>query len=161
MWLLYVKIGRSWLGRPLLFQLRIHKKSLKWWRKLNFWIVEVSFVNSFHLVYLHNCQQNRNNTLNFHHKTYRKHVISGLFGQNLNTMKRGRTSGTNNELRIQQQCHTMRAFEWKEEEERLVFQANKKRQLTTAQPVHVNQASTPLSASRSNIWKGTTYSSDW
>jgi hypothetical protein len=25
------------------------KKSLKWWKKLYFWILEISLVNSFHL----------------------------------------------------------------------------------------------------------------
>jgi hypothetical protein len=51
------------------------KKSLKWWRKLYFWILEVSLVNSFHL---YNMSQQSANLPTLSHLELCKKVIEGL-----------------------------------------------------------------------------------
>jgi hypothetical protein len=69
---------------------RFPKKSLKWWRKLYFWILEVSLVNSLHL-YNMNRQSSNLPTLSeleFHNK-----VIEGLVGNISNKMFLKRMKG--------------------------------------------------------------------
>jgi hypothetical protein len=66
------------------------KKSLKWWRRLYFWILEVSLVNSSHL---YNMNQQSSNLptlpdLEFHNK-----VIEGLVGNIWNGMFVKHTKG--------------------------------------------------------------------
>jgi hypothetical protein len=53
----------------------ILKKSLKWWRKLYFSILEVSLVNSF---LLYNMSQQSANLPTLSHLVFRKKVIEGL-----------------------------------------------------------------------------------
>ena len=47
------------------------RKSRKWWRKLFFWLIEVTVVNSFILFQLHTCT-------NTSHLQYRRRVIEAL-----------------------------------------------------------------------------------
>jgi hypothetical protein len=65
------------------------KKTLKWWRKLYFWILEVSLVNSFHLY-----NQQSANLPALSRLEFCKKVIEGLVGdvQNKMSRKRGRPS---------------------------------------------------------------------
>ncbi|KAJ4440826.1 hypothetical protein ANN_10672 [Periplaneta americana] len=88
------------------------KKSLKWWRKLYFWILEISLVNSFHL---YNLNQNSKNLPALSHLEFRKKIIEGLVGNVRNKMsrKRGRPSTGDTEDRLNGKLHLIRAHERK------------------------------------------------
>jgi hypothetical protein len=74
---------------------RFLKKSLKCWRKLYFWILEISLVNSFHLYNMN--QQSLNlptlSDLEIHNK-----VIEGLVGNIWNRMFLKHMTGSNKGL---------------------------------------------------------------
>lgn len=80
-------------------------KSLKWWRKLYFWLLEVALVNSF-LLYKDYCS--RNNLVTPSHKTFRKMVIKDLVGEVRNKgLKRGRPSTSDVEERLNGKLHVI------------------------------------------------------
>lgn len=78
-------------------------KSLKWWRKLYFWLLEVSVVNSY---ILYNEYQKGQNKPPVVHKRYRKMLISELVGDVRNTnRKRGRPSSKGDKERLNGKIH--------------------------------------------------------
>lgn len=80
------------------------RKSLKWWRKMFFWLFEVSIVNSF---ILFNIQREMNGTKPVSHLNYRKALIVQLVGdvRNLNVQRRGRPSSGDKEERLNNKPH--------------------------------------------------------
>ncbi|XP_069697349.1 piggyBac transposable element-derived protein 4-like isoform X1 [Periplaneta americana] len=88
------------------------KKSLKWWRKLYFWILEISLVNSFHL---YNLNQQSKNLPTVSHLEFRKKIIVGLVGnvRNKISRKRGRPSTNDTEDHLNGTLHLIRAHERK------------------------------------------------
>lgn len=71
---LHTKYGWCGSRRSLHIQLCIQKKSVKWWRKIFFWLVEVVVVNSFILF------QQSDTTSDATHLQYRRNLISQLVG---------------------------------------------------------------------------------
>lgn len=89
------------------------KKSLKWWRKLYFWILEVSIVNSF---ILYNIDRQQNNLRPVLHSTYRKELIKGLVGEVRNlSRKRGRRHSAEGDdgVRLNGMYHSLQVQEGK------------------------------------------------
>lgn len=89
------------------------RKSLKWWRKLYFWILEVSVVNSF---ILYNMERSRNNLRPVSHMAYRKELIKMLVSdvRNLHP-KRGRPTSLDSEssVRMNGLYHSIKVSEGK------------------------------------------------
>ena len=77
------------------------RKTLKWWRKLFFWLLEVCFVNSFIL-----CKQTTH-AASFRQLTYRQQLVEQLAGniRNNRRKKRGRPSSLDLEERLNKQQH--------------------------------------------------------
>lgn len=74
------------------------RKSVKWWRKLFFWLLEVSIVNSYHLWTI---DRKERKLPKISHLKYRKNIIEQLVEGVRNTSrKRGRPSGTDAEERL-------------------------------------------------------------
>jgi len=79
------------------------RKSVKWWRKLFFWMMEVASTNSFILFRL--CQQMKNERP-LTHLQYRKQLITALVGRVRNRRRRrGRPSTRDDAERLNQQQH--------------------------------------------------------
>lgn len=80
------------------------RKSLKWWRKLFFWLLEVAIVNSFTLM---NLAREEENLKPLKHKVFRKALITQLVGstRNKTATKRGRPSSTDKEERLNDKPH--------------------------------------------------------
>ena len=72
------------------------RKTLKWWRKLFFWLLEVCFVNSFILY------KQTTHAASFRQLTYRQRLVKQLFGnvRNKRSKKRGRPSFLDLEERL-------------------------------------------------------------
>lgn len=86
------------------------RKSLKWWRKLFYWLLEVAVVNSF---ILFNIQRRNNGLAAVSHIEYRKAVLLQLIGDVRNAdgnRKRGRPSSHDNEERLNRKPHLVSAF---------------------------------------------------
>jgi len=77
------------------------KKSLKWWRKLFYWILEVAVVNSFILF------QQSDTTSDATHLQYRRNLISLLVGdiRNQDRSRKGRPSTMDREERLNKKPH--------------------------------------------------------
>lgn len=89
------------------------KKSLKWWRKLYFWLLEVSVVNSF---ILYNSEKKKNNEPVVRHVTFRKQLIEQLVSDVRNVRrKRGRPTSIDNDaaIRMNGLYHSIKANESK------------------------------------------------
>lgn len=79
------------------------RKSLKWWRKMFFWLLEVSVVNSFILC---NIQRGKENMKPVSHLKYRKELLLQLVGNVRNqSLKRGRPSSSDQEERLRKIPH--------------------------------------------------------
>lgn len=81
------------------------RKSLKWWRKLFFWLLEVSVVNSF---LLYNMNQLNKGLKYLNHRKFREALIMQLVGDVRNSpvnLKRGRRSTADNEERLDGRQH--------------------------------------------------------
>ena len=79
------------------------RKTLRWWRKLFYWMLEVSVVNYF-ILYKQETQQSAAMQLQ-----YRKKLIMQLVGniRNANSKNRGRQSSENDQERFQKIPHFM------------------------------------------------------
>ncbi|KAG8250277.1 hypothetical protein J6590_108582 [Homalodisca vitripennis] len=68
---------------------KFSRKSLKWWRKLFFWMLEVGIVNSFLLL---NTNEQNHGEKTIQHRNFREILITELVGHVRNPMslKRGR-----------------------------------------------------------------------
>ena len=77
------------------------RKTLRWWRKLFFWMLEMSLVNSFILYRLETHQPNLTQL------QYRKKTILQLVGntRNVNAERRGRPSSADDHERLQKIPH--------------------------------------------------------
>ena len=77
------------------------QKTLKWWRKMFFWLVEVSIVNSFVLY------KKVNHTTTLQHLTYRQKLVEQLVGdiRNNRSEQRGRPSSLDCEERLNKQSY--------------------------------------------------------
>jgi hypothetical protein len=85
------------------------RKSCKWWRKLFFWIIEVSVVNSF---ILFNASQIQRGQPKCSHLEYRKKLITELVGNVRNISKKaGRPSTRDKEERLNKQQHFPAIFD--------------------------------------------------
>ena len=73
------------------------RKTLRWWRKLFYWVLELSVVNFF-ILYKQEMQQSATTQLQ-----YRKKLIMQLVGniRNANSKKRGRPSSEDDQERLQ------------------------------------------------------------
>lgn len=80
------------------------RKSVKWWRKMFFWLLEVAIVNSF---MLYNEDRKQRSLRVVTHKTFRMALIEQLVGQvrNFNSGKRGRPSTQDTEDRLNGKPH--------------------------------------------------------
>ncbi|MGH0143713.1 UNVERIFIED_CONTAM: hypothetical protein FKN15_055272 [Acipenser sinensis] len=80
------------------------RKSLKWWRKMFFRLLEVAIVNS---AILFNLMKVESGQLPVHHKTFRKALLIQLVGNvcNPGSRKRGRPSSTDREERLNGKPH--------------------------------------------------------
>ncbi|XP_065672200.1 piggyBac transposable element-derived protein 4-like [Hydra vulgaris] len=79
------------------------RKSLKWWRKIFFWLLEVAVVNSY-ILFNKFCEGNGKNKLR--HLTYRQNLIEQLVGACRNTQERkGRRSSLDDNERLNQKPH--------------------------------------------------------
>ncbi|MGH0175536.1 UNVERIFIED_CONTAM: hypothetical protein FKN15_069236 [Acipenser sinensis] len=80
------------------------RKSLKWWRKMFFWLLEVAIVNS---AILFNLMKVESGQLPVRHKTFRKDLLVQLVGnvRNPGSRKRGRPSSTDREERLNGKPH--------------------------------------------------------
>ena len=98
--------GRS--SRPEQCLLLVHQESRKWWRKLSFWLMEVTTVNSYILYQFHP-------QVNLTHLQYRRQVIESLAVRFLSTvpprpgpgrsMKRPLIESDRNALRLNKKSH--------------------------------------------------------
>ena len=72
------------------------RKTLKWWRKMFFWLVEVSIMNSFILY------EKVNHTTALQHLTYRQKLVEQLVGdiRNNHSKQLGRPSSLDREERL-------------------------------------------------------------
>lgn len=88
------------------------RKSLKWWRKMFFWLFEVAVVNSFILFNLHREQIGLKPVS---HLTYRKALIVQMVGdiRNISALRRGRPSSGDVEERLNKQPHFIAVTEKK------------------------------------------------
>ena len=77
------------------------RKTLKWWRKLFFWPLEVCFVNSFILY------KQATHAASFRQVTYRQRLVKQLVGnvRNKHSKKRSRPSSLDLEERLNKQQH--------------------------------------------------------
>ena len=77
------------------------RKTLKWWRKLFFWLLEVCFVNSFILY------KQAIHAASFRQLTYRQRLVEQLVGnvRNERSKKRGRPSSLDSEEKLNKQQH--------------------------------------------------------
>lgn len=79
------------------------RKSLKWWRKLFFWLLEVSVVNSY---ILYNINRDADSEPRVTHLQFRKRLIEQLVGDVRNARKRrGRPSTQDKAERLNQRPH--------------------------------------------------------
>lgn len=79
------------------------RKTVKWWRKLFFWLLEVSIVNSYHLFSMDRKERNLNS---ISHLKFRRNLIDQLVANVRNTSrKRGRPSKTDTEERLNGKPH--------------------------------------------------------
>ncbi|RZF41384.1 hypothetical protein LSTR_LSTR000098 [Laodelphax striatellus] len=77
------------------------RRSIKWWRKVFFWLLEVAIVNSFIL-----CNTNRPPGMkDMRQRKFRKKLILALVGDVRNTKKRGRPSVTEEDVRLNGKLH--------------------------------------------------------
>lgn len=79
------------------------RKSLKWWRKIFFWSLEVAIVNSFIIFNTSRPPGARP----VKQRLFRKKLIKNLVGdvRNRTSLKRGRSSGTEDEVRLSARLH--------------------------------------------------------
>lgn len=78
------------------------RKTLKWWRKLFFWILEVAIVNSYHL---HSIDKKERNTSPLSHLKFRNKLIKQLVANTRNvSLKRGRPAN-DDEQRLDGKSH--------------------------------------------------------
>ena len=79
------------------------RKSVKWWRKSFFWLLEVACVNSF---ILYNINRQQQNLTAVPHITFRRHIIEQLVGNvRAPVRRRGRPSNTDKIVRLNGQLH--------------------------------------------------------
>lgn len=79
------------------------RKTVKWWRKLFFWLVEVAIVNSYHLWSI---DREEKKLPAMDHLQYRRKLIEQLVdGCRNRSRKRGRPSTTDNEERLNGKPH--------------------------------------------------------
>lgn len=78
------------------------RKSIKWWRKVFFWLLEAAIVNAF---ILFNSQQPQNEKVR--QRTFRKQLVKQLVGQVRNVSKRARPSDVEEEERLNGKLHLM------------------------------------------------------
>uniref|UniRef100_A0A1B6MI17 PiggyBac transposable element-derived protein domain-containing protein n=1 Tax=Graphocephala atropunctata TaxID=36148 RepID=A0A1B6MI17_9HEMI len=76
------------------------RKSIKWWRKVFFWLLETAIVNSF---VLYNANQNQQHQVR--QRCYRKMLIKELVGEVRNVKKRGRPSNSVDDERLNGKLH--------------------------------------------------------
>lgn len=84
------------------------RKSVKWWRKMFFWLLEVAVVNSFLLFNMNAANNGKKETA---HRKYRETLITELVGdvRNRTTLKRSRPSTTEQEERLNKMPHFLAA----------------------------------------------------
>ena len=79
----------------------IHK-SVKWWRKVFFWLLEVAVVNSY-VIYKEECNKDKSQPLT--HLSYRRKLIDDLSKPLCDVP---RLSGTRSQSRVEQSQHFLR-----------------------------------------------------
>jgi hypothetical protein len=76
------------------------RRTLKWWRKLFFWGLEVSIINAY-ILYVESCKNSSSNPVS--HINFRRELVMPLVGdfhQGGDTSTRGRTSTSDNQQRL-------------------------------------------------------------
>jgi len=97
------KMGAADRADQLCTSYNFCRKSLKWWRKLFFWLLEVGVVNSY---ILYNINRDANNEPRVTHLQFRKRLIELLVGDVRNARKRrGRPSTQDKAERLNKKPH--------------------------------------------------------
>jgi hypothetical protein len=76
------------------------RRTLKWWRKLFFWGLEVSIINAY-ILYVESCKNSSSNPMS--HIKFRRELVMALVGdfrQGGSASTRGRTFTSDNEQRL-------------------------------------------------------------
>ncbi|XP_058873937.1 piggyBac transposable element-derived protein 4-like isoform X2 [Acipenser ruthenus] len=102
------------------------RKSVKWWRKMFFWLLEVAIVNS---AILFNLMKVESGQLPVRHKTFRKALLVQLVGnvRNTGSRKRGRPSSVDREDRLNGKTHFLAKKESKSTKDCTVCSDRKKK----------------------------------
>jgi hypothetical protein len=93
------------------------RKSLKWWRKLFFWCLEVSIVNAY---ILYSCHQKQSNTMTMSHLKFRRSLVESLVRDVRNPRKRSHPGSAEREERLNQKPHFLYHFENKKHKDCIV-----------------------------------------
>nr|CAB3267317.1 GDP-L-fucose synthase [Phallusia mammillata] len=99
------------------------RKTLKWWRKLFFWLLEVGIINSFLLFKKIHGRPTR-------HIQYRNELLRQLVGDVRNTERRGKPSSTDHEERLRKVPHFIEKAERGHNRNCLVCTSPKERKST-------------------------------
>ena len=76
------------------------RRTLKWWRKLFFWGLEVSVINAY-VLYVESCKNSNSNPMS--HIKFRRELVMALVGdfrEGVGASTRGRTSTSDNQQRL-------------------------------------------------------------
>jgi len=83
------------------------RRTLKWWRKLFLWGLEVSIINAY-ILYVESCKNSNSNLMS--HMKFRMDLVMALVGnfrQGGGASTRGRTSTSNNQQRLNGMLHVI------------------------------------------------------
>jgi hypothetical protein len=83
------------------------RRTLKWWRKLFFWGLEVSIINAY-ILYVESCKNSNSNPMS--HIKFRGELVMALVGdfrQGGGASTRGRTSTSDNQQRVTGMLHVI------------------------------------------------------
>lgn len=84
------------------------RKSLKWWRKIFFWLFETAIVNSYILF-----TKNKPENAKVKQRLFRKNLLMQLVGDKTNSNKRKRPSRIEQEQRLDGKLHVLMPLEGK------------------------------------------------
>lgn len=93
------------------------RKSLKWWRKLFFWCLEVCIVNSY---ILYCCLKTQQGAAAMSHVKYRRALVESLVGDTRNPRKRSHHGSADREERLNKFPHFIYHYEQKKHKDCIV-----------------------------------------
>jgi len=83
------------------------RRTLKWWKKLFFWFLEVSIINAY-VLYKESCKNSNSNPMS--HIKFRRELVMALVGdfrEGGGASTRGRTSTSDNQQRLNGMLHVI------------------------------------------------------